>query len=86
MRSDRRTDRACSTVFAVVRSRARAQRLRALGDFESRWIDGHDVLRLLPPRGWHTERELGRPTLITATVHHASCVAPVLSGRLKPLA
>ncbi len=81
----RRTGRACSTVFAVVQSRSHARRLRALGDIESRWIDGYDVLRLRL-HGWHTEHELGRPALITATVHHASCVAPVLSGRLKPLA
>jgi mannosyltransferase len=80
-----RTDRACSTVFAVVQSRAHAQELSELGHVESHWIDGYDVLRL-HLRGWPPELALGRPTLITATADHARCVAPDLSGRLKPLA
>jgi hypothetical protein len=81
----RRTDRACSIVFAVVRSHTHAQRLRALGVLESRWIDGYDVLRLRL-HGWRAEEGLGRSSLITAATRHARCVAPILSGPLKPLA
>jgi uncharacterized membrane protein len=81
----RTTATPCDTVFAVVHSRKRAQRLRELGIAESSWIDGYDVLRLRL-RGWPGEEALGRPSLITATTGHASCVSPVLAGRDRPLA
>ncbi len=80
-----RTSRSCATVFAVVHSHARARRLTELGDAESRWIGGYDVLKLRLG-DWVAERALGRPSLLTATTDHASCVSPVLTGRDKPLA
>ncbi|HZQ81674.1 MAG TPA: glycosyltransferase [Gaiellaceae bacterium] len=81
----RPTDESCETLFAVVRSPRRARQLTELGGAESHWIDGYDVLRLRL-RNPRAESALGRPSLITATTGHASCVAPVLAGRDGPLA
>ena len=48
-------------------------------------VDEQLVLKLRL-EGWRAERALGRPSLLTATIDHASCVLPILTGRDKPLA